>query len=145
MEKTTMKKTNKIIAIFAAAVMSLTLMAGCGENNGNNGGNSSASAPAATAEPVTAVGKWTFTVMEHDGERITSEELGIPMSMDIREDGTMTLSGLSSYGDMVDIETTWTQDNDKVFIVMDGQAVEHELDGDTLIERNDDSVLIFER
>lgn len=145
-----MKKTIKVIALLAAAVMSLSLMAGCGESN-TPAEPETAAVTEATAEPeaVGAAGTWNGISMSIGDETMVFAEVGGTLTLELDEDGTAEMT-MAAEGDSNSVSGTWEQDGDDLSLVIDGDPATAVIDGDTLIldaSANSDgsALMVFER
>lgn len=124
-----MKKTNKIIALFAAMVMVLSIAAGCGSKVGD------------------AAGTWNMTSMSYADTDMPMDGIGITIALELNTDGSMKLTTstpmVSSEG--VSRTGTWEQNGNKVSITLTGETMDGEVSGNTLTLGTDDAKVTFER
>ena len=124
-----MKKTNKIIALFAAMVMVLSIAVGCGSKAGD------------------AAGTWNMTSMSYADTDMPMDGIGITIALELNTDGSMKLTTstpmVSSEG--VSRTGTWKQNGNKVSITLTGETMDGEVSGNTLTLGTDDAKVTFER
>lgn len=156
-----MNSIKKIIAAFAAAVMALSVLAGCGANNKSDDSkkaDTKATTEAATeksaetdekdidADDTDITGEYSFVSMKADGESLTAGDLanyGMDSSsfaLKLNTDGTfvMTVMDESQEGE-------WTQDGDTVTLTAEGEDVTGTVDGGTITLEDDDVSIVFEK
>ncbi len=131
-----MKKTNKVIAVLAAMIMVLALMAGCGGN--------------AADEPKveSIVGKWSVVSGELQGEELDPKTLGLAITMEFKDDGSVNLVSTSSmFPDAVEqnLSGTWTQNGDNVTVTTNGGDASGKLEDGKLTFSDDNRSMVLER
>lgn len=131
-----MKKTNKIIAMFAAMVMVLSLMVGCGGNaNVNMTGNSNDG----------VLGTWKCVSFTMAGTTTDMAEAGVNETIEFKPDGTTLILVTRDGGMEMKQEGTWEQDGNNITLLTYGIEEEGTLDGDTLTIETNGMTMLFTR
>ena len=133
-----MKSIKKIIAAGAAAIMALSMLAGCG---GSKGGKTEEKAKAADV-----TGSYSIVSIAEGDEKYTAndlEKLGLKsgdFSLEIKDGGTFTMT---SMGD--ETKGEWKMDGNKLTMTVDGESVDAAVDGNKLTISEDGLSMVFEK